>query len=158
MKKLIFGLIATVFMVNLSWGQKDVKDGTKPPTTVNEVNLNNQLKDIHIQFGRKSKDCGGFGICVFTIDITIDDIIDLIQVIFKNKSLEISLNEKIYNKNKSKFIDNQIVLEEDFIVDLTTSKALGYSKNIILKAGKYTLNYDQKTKKYNCSIAYTLSK
>ena len=55
-------------------------------------------------------------------------------------------------------MNNQIVLEEDFTVDLTTSKALGFSKNLILKAGKYTLIFDQKAKKYNSNIAYTLSK
>ena len=39
MKNLIFGLIATVFMVNLSWGQVNVSDKLKPPTTIQKAKL-----------------------------------------------------------------------------------------------------------------------
>lgn len=141
MKKILFGLIATVFFGLSANAQKTSSDSQ------------NQTSKIHIEFGRKSKDCGGFGICKFTIDLEIEDILAIINA-FKtsNDGLNINFTKEFYSKNERFLNSGFLTLEEDYIMDKETSLKLGFKYPKTLKKGKYAIKLDSKTNSYNCII------
>ena len=64
MKKVIFGLIATVFMVNLSWGQKEQqisKEDARKYATEVFINFKNNLSENY----SKSKDYNSFLMSIY---------------------------------------------------------------------------------------------
>lgn len=140
MKKLLFGLVATMMLSTFSFGQAKMV-----PTK--------EAQKIHIEIGRKSKDCGGLGICVFKIDLTPEELIQIINA-FKtvDNQIKISFSQDFYKKNKGKLINNIIVIEEEFKLDEVTSKALGFEKGYTIKPGKYPIVLDDKTNTYNCTF------
>lgn len=119
----------------------------------NKSDSQNQVSKIHIEFGRKSKDCGGFGICKFTIDITFDELLDIIKA-FRTSDNGINLNftKEFYEKNSRILQSGFLVLEEDFIIDQTTSSELGFRERKTLKAGNYKVKFDANSNSYNCYI------
>lgn len=141
MKKILFGLIATVMLSFVGNAQKTSSD------------TQNQTSKIYIEIGRKSKDCGGFGICKFTIDLEIEDILAIINA-FKtsNDGLNINFTKEFYNKNERFLNTGFFILDEDFVIDKETSLKLGFKYPKTLKKGKYTIKLDSKTNSYNCII------
>ncbi len=138
MKKLLFGLIATVMFGFV--GSAQVKSDTK-----------SQESKIHIEFGRKSKDCGGFGICVFTIDLTIEDLINIIGVLkTSDNGVKVNFTKEFYLQNEAMLKSGYLTLEEDFTIDEKTSLGLGFRESKILKAGRYPLKFDSSSNTYNC--------
>ena len=137
MKKLLFGLIATVLFSATGNAQKGGSENT--------------ASKIHIEFGRVSKNCGGFGICVFTIDITIDELINIINA-FRTKDNGIKLNftKEFYKLNESMLKSGYLTLEEDFTIDEKTSLELGFTESKTLKSGRYSVKFDSSSNTYNC--------
>ncbi|RZJ36007.1 MAG: hypothetical protein EOO51_02925 [Flavobacterium sp.] len=139
MKKFIFGLIATVLLSGVGIAQ------TRTTTSPSQK--------IHIEFGRKSKNCEGFGICVCTIDITIEELIALFHARKTSDGrLQIMMSPESYNANKARFSGNYLQVDEDFVVDSNTSRALGFGSDYRIKTGKYTIVFDSSSNTFNCTM------
>jgi len=139
MKKILFGLIATVFFGLNGYAQKTNSDSQ------------NQTSKIHIEFGRKSKDCGGFGICKFTIDLEIEDVLAIINAFRTNDNgVNLNLTKDFYNKNEKHLKNGFLILEEDFVIEKSTSLKLGFKDSKTLKKGRYAVKFDPKSNTYNC--------
>lgn len=108
-------------------------------------------KAIYIKFGRKSKDCRGFGICIFEITLTVEDAITLITAILQKNRVHVSFPPKFVAENAEHFKDNKIVIEEDFVLDDNTARALGV-KSYVIKKGVYPVVLNKGTNTYNCTF------
>ncbi|HLA56459.1 MAG TPA: hypothetical protein VK623_10185 [Flavobacterium sp.] len=139
MKKVLFGLIATMMFSTVSFGQSKTTTASKE-------------QSIHLEFGRKSRNCGGFGICVFTIDITWAELAAILAGKTADNHIKLTLSDKFYTENKSRFVDGDLVMEEDFALDAGTSRSLGFSDVYTIKKGKYQVVLDSKTNTYNCTF------
>lgn len=137
MKTLFFAFVATFFLcLPLEAQTKTERSGTQR---------------IVLKFGRVSKNCGGFGICRFEIDITVAEIIDVFQA-FNNKGrVTLNISSQNMERNRKSFPNNVLLVEEDFTVPAATAKALGLSSYTI-KKGKYPVTFDSKTNTYNCTF------
>jgi hypothetical protein len=146
MKKVIFGLIATVLMISLS--------------TASEIN--NPIADgsveVTLKIGRKSRGCAGFGICK----------VEKVKVVIKNLSLRqqseeklvkaklssingkiiLSVDEENLNIVKENFKDMQLVIEESYeIEDAEILKELSVER-ISIKEGVYKFTQNVKNSNY----------
>jgi hypothetical protein len=139
MKKVLFGLIATIMLSTVSFGQSKTATASKQ-------------QGIHMEFGRKSKNCAGIGICVFTIDITWAELGAMLAGRTADNHIKLTLTNKYYAENKSRFVDDNLVMEEDFALDAATSRSLGFSDVYTIKKGKYQIVLDPKTNTYNCTF------
>ena len=139
MKKICLFLAATLMLGLTASAQK------KTETTKEE-------SKIHIKFGRVSKDCRGFGICEFWIDITVEEAIRIINALkTRNDGLTLSFNPQFIEKNE--IVNSEyLIIEEDYAIDPKTSKSLGFKVPKVLKQGKYPITFDAKSKMYNCTI------
>jgi len=94
MRKVIFGLIATVFMVNLSWGQKEQKiskeDARKYATEV-FISFKNSLKDNY----SKSKDYNSFLISIYgsTKPTTVPEGQNMLKTAYNHLSIKTTDDE-----------------------------------------------------------------
>jgi hypothetical protein len=139
MKKILFGVIATVFFGLSANAQKTSSDSQ------------NQTSRIHIEFGRVSKDCGGFGICKFTIDLEIEDVLAIISAFRTGDGgVNLNLTKDFYNKNEKHLKTGFLILEEDFVIEKNTSLKLGFKDSKTLKKGRYPVKFDTKSNTYNC--------
>lgn len=146
MKKLVFGLIATVLTMNLSLASENLNypaDGSV---------------EVTLKIGRKSRGCLGIGICkVEKVKIKIENISLRQQSEDKIIKIKISnVGDKLlfsFDKENSKIIEEnfkgyQLTLEEDYTVDdLDVLKDLSKDK-IVIKKGVYKLNYNSKNNNY----------
>ncbi len=146
MKKLVFGLIATVILSSFSFAQT-AKFGIG---TTWEI-------------GRKSRNCDGFGICrlkevVIHIGETgADDpgktnFHSDVYINPKTGLLDIKIDDFNMNKIKAYFGDNLLILEEDCVIDdqnlLDSLSVKGYT----LKKGIYKFVLNKETSLYETSL------
>lgn len=137
MKKLVFGLIATVMFSATSIAQETPpKD---PPL-------------IEFEFGRKSKNCAGIGVCKFKINLTAENAVMLITALARNGKIQARMSPTFYKDNAYGFQNGYLVLEEDYKIDLETTRALGVADNYTIKTGKYLVVFDKSTNTYNCTF------
>lgn len=136
MKTIFFSIVATLFLIAPMEAQKSSEFGTQK---------------IHLRFGRVSMNCGGFGICLFDIDLEIEDVINIVQAFGKNGKVNVAFSAETFNLNKSKFPNNNFLVEEDFVVSPAAARALGFSKYVV-KKGSYPVVLDPKTNTYNCTF------
>ncbi len=108
-------------------------------------------KFIYIRFGRKSLQCDEFGLCVFEVNASVQDVITLITAIFKRTGLEVSFPAKFVAENKQYFKDNKFIMGEDFTLSAETARALG-AKAYTIKKGVYPVVFDKSTNTYNCTF------
>jgi hypothetical protein len=137
MKKLLFGLIATV-MLGLNVNATEVI--TKNTTNQNEADLARAKVIISIDWGRKSRDCSGFGICSITITVELEPT----EISFRGTSndkgnLSLELSDTGLKNLRSTFGSNTIILEEDYTLTDEACKALELRPGYTIKAGKYTV-------------------
>jgi len=138
MKKLLLALIVVLTFTNGSFAQK---------ATTGKTPL------IEIEFGRKSKDCGGFGICVFRVNIGIEEAVALVNAFANVKGLmDLKMSPQFYKDNIKSFPNGYFLIDEDFTIDLETSRAIGFSKEYTIKKGKYKVALDKSTNTYNCTF------
>lgn len=140
MKKLILGLIATVMFAGTSYAQKtEVKTEGRPL--------------IEFEFGRKSKNCGGFGICILRINISPELGAEIIQaLLLPGGVLKVAMPPKFYKDHASAFQNGYLVVEEDYVIDRETTKAIGLKDNYTIKTGKYKVEFDKNSNTYNCTF------
>jgi len=137
MKTLFFSIVAT-FMLCM-------------PIQAQNPGSGSNAQKILLEFGRASRDCHGFGICRFTIDITVGELIDLFQAFNNKGKLNLNISAQAMERNKGKFANNTLVIDEDFAIPTATARALGFNSYTI-KKGKYVVVFDPKTNTYNCTF------
>jgi hypothetical protein len=172
-KTIINLLFAIIILTQTVQAQETAKKGkslTMPlPDTykgkTKSINQNsNEVEDVGIgttwDIGRKSRNCGGFGLCKCssitfeysarkktrensfhsTISLNTDNVL---------LSRVDQLSERIINKY---FGGSQIILEEDFIIDeLDILKKLGI-ETYTIKKGTYKLKYNEKIRMYEVAF------
>ena len=138
MKKLVFGLIATVMLSATSFAQETTPK-ENPPL-------------IEFEFGRKSKNCGGIGVCKFKINLTVENAVTLITALARNGKIQAVMSPTFYKNNAKAFPNGYLVLEEDYKIDLETTRRLGVADNYTIKTGKYLVVFDKSTNTYNCTF------
>lgn len=142
MKQIITVIVVAFFMLT-SFSVKT--------NTTNEDSLNSELNmhpnnggdatqksvviTVEIEFGRKSLDCQGFGVCrgrvsggkgIFTASN-------------REGSFVLGMQEKGLAKIQKRFKNNVIILEEDFVLPIEITKKLKLKEGYTLKTGKYKL-------------------
>lgn len=133
MKKLLFGFLASLLLLSADVFAQDAPF-------------------IQLEFGRKSKNCAGIGICVLKINASLKNVVELINAVSSNGRIKTSFTPAFYEKNKHHFQDNHIVLEEDYVIDRKTTQAIGVADNYTIKTGKYPVVFDKATNTYNCAF------
>ncbi len=93
---------------------------------------------IHIQIGRVSKDCQGFGICEFSIDINAAQII-IVRVLPKDDLLQLEFPLEFSKKYYEQFENDVFVMDEDFKISEEISKELGSASSLLIPEGKYQI-------------------
>jgi hypothetical protein len=89
---------------------------------------------INLELGRKSRDCGGFGICKASIDIELDLVGGMSD---DGGNVVLTFDKANYERQmNNQFKGNQFTLEEDFAFDANIARALGQS-SITAKKGTY---------------------
>ncbi len=141
MKKLLFGLIATVTFGSMSYAQKT---GDNPA---------GHVPVIELVFGRASQNCHGFGICRFHINLNADNLSTIATVIANPEQfMTLFMKPDFYKANASKFQNGYLVIEEDFVLDHETSRTIGLPDNYTVRKGKYQIIFDKTTNTYNCTF------
>lgn len=144
MKKLLFGLVAVVaFGLNVNAKEialtKEVSGKEKVVFTESEGD-NNVKISIHFKWGRISRDCKGFGICDFYIDVDVPlDGVKFYATTNSTGNLELEVTKLGMESVKNTFGGNTIILEEDFTVSSEACKQIGLKEGYTVKAGKYTV-------------------
>jgi hypothetical protein len=139
MKKLLFGLIATVFLSAPMFAQDPPPKEDNPPL-------------IELVFGRVSKGCGGFGICRFKIHITTADVVTLVTAFANPGGLLFKMSPTVYKDNIKSFQNGYLVIEEDYKIDTETCRAVGVADGYTIKKGKYQVVFDKTANTYNCTF------
>lgn len=135
MKKLFFSLLAVVLLSTPMLAQN-----SNPPL-------------IQLEFGRRSMDCGGFGICIFRINATVEDIINIVAVFVSPKNLlTLKMSPTFYKNNAKSFPNGNLLIEEDFRIDSETARAIGVADGYTIKRGQYKVVFDKSTNTYNCTF------
>jgi hypothetical protein len=138
MKKLFFGLLATVILSVPMFAQDPPREGDPPL--------------IEIVFGRASKACTGFGICKFKIHITTADVVTLVTAFANPGGLLFKMSPTVYKNNVKSFQNGYLVIEEDYKIDVETCRAIGVADNYTIKKGNYQIVFDKSTNTYNCTF------
>lgn len=157
MKKLVFGLIATVMFGLNADAKTNLPLDNSTANTITDVSDQTKVDDgkikltISIDWGRKSRDCRGFGICAVVVDIDFE--IDPIEILFKGTSndegrLVLELTSKGLENIKKTFGSDTIVIEEDFRLSDQDCKNLELKAGYTIKAGKYQVKQDAKGVSY----------
>jgi hypothetical protein len=145
MKNLFLAFVA-FFSINTTFAQGT----TEPPKSDPPV--------IEFQFGRKSRDCAGIGVCVFRVNLTASQIIKFVTAFavpggnVLTGLLRVQFAPEFYNANRNHFSNGFLVLEEDLTLDKETTRATGLPDNYKLRKGKYRVTFDGKTNTYNCTM------
>ncbi|HET8884767.1 MAG TPA: hypothetical protein VFM70_00290 [Salinimicrobium sp.] len=107
---------------------------------------------ITVDWGRKSKDCEGFGICGIVIDIDIP--MDTFFSFKKDgrRSLELFFQKEKHKEIVKYFGGERIILEEGYTLDLKTSQKLGFEKAYTIEKGEYPIVYDAKQGFYKITL------
>jgi hypothetical protein len=142
MKKMVFGLIASVMLsvsgnaneiLNLQNLSIETKNSEQPKVPIN----------ISIEFGRVSRDCNGWGICKMNISIDLESAFKATNDINGNLILETN-NVGIEQIKKHFGSSSIIVIEEDFKLSDETCKSLDLNVGYIIKSGKYSIKNTSK--------------
>jgi len=137
MKKYLFGLVAVFF---LSAPMVAQISSEKPPL-------------IELEFGRKSKECGGFGICVLRINATAEDVVSVVTAFINPMGLfGLKMTPTFYKNHIKSFPNGYFQIDEDYRIDLATTRKLGLPDGYTIKQGKYQVVFDKSTNTYNCTF------
>ncbi len=99
------------------------------------------IVSIHFEIGRKSIGCSKFGICDAGVDVSWK--LSSMQIDENSKTLIINFHKELTAGKEEYFQGQKITFEESVILPSDVVKALGYNKNITIKANTYKL---QKTR------------
>lgn len=88
---------------------------------------------------------------MFTIDVTVEDIINIIGALkTTDNGVKVNFTKEFYLQNESILKSGYLTLEEDFTIDKNTSLGLGFTESKTLKAGRYPIKLDSSSNTYNC--------
>ncbi len=97
---------------------------------------------VHIEFGRKSRGCLGFGICRFVFrDFDVDASARLQP---KNNSLQILFPMDFVKNNPNQFENEIFIQEEDLQLSKEISTTLGSDRPLLIPKGEYSLKRSDK--------------
>jgi hypothetical protein len=135
MKKLFFGLLAMV-MFGFVGNAKQLHEPIK--LHGNHISPERATLVIHLEFGRVSQNCRGFGICDFDADILITRG-PFTGGADSNGNLVLYINAEGIKKIISYFGSEKIVLEENYTLDDKACKDLGLRSGYTIRTGTYRL-------------------
>ncbi len=127
MKKILYIFV----LVNL-FSDLENQCAAQSPTIIIEYNFD-------VSFGRRSRDCRGFGICVVMGPITI--------VLNERKAILTSIREKLClrvpfilaSDYPEQFDQEEFIMEEDFIFPEEFTKMAGLDAPLEIKKGNYLM-------------------
>jgi hypothetical protein len=142
MKKMVFGLIATV-MLSVSGNANEILN-------LQDVSIETQVSEqpkniikITIEFGRASRGCEGWGVCKMDIDIDFGSAFK--ATTDNNGNLILETNNVGIDQIKKHFgSSTTIVIEEDFKLSDEICKSLDINAGYIIKSGKYSIKNTSK--------------
>jgi hypothetical protein len=138
MKKMVFGLIATV-MLSVSGNANSLKTNSNPELKIKTVETLKARINIDIMWGRKSKNCQGFGICGVNISIEIDEN-KMSGVNNGNGVLSLEFNETQLTVLKKHFGSSEIItISEDYSLSDNVCEKLELKRGYIIKKGEYAI-------------------
>lgn len=130
-----------------------LNDNSKSMVLTGSLDSNNYLNSdtrkkikIKVNFGRKSKNCRGFGICSLTAELEFD-FLSLIFTYGKpdREDLELYITEEGLKNMGNMIVDNNLIIEENYVIDMEQSKKLGFSKEYTITNGTYAIKFDKET-------------
>lgn len=111
---------------------------------------------IELEWGRKSLNCTGFGICKFRVNLFAEDVVQVATAVLMffrpDGQVKIQMGADYYKKNARVFQNGYLVMDEEFVIDRETMKAVGVSEPYTIKRGKYQVVFDKSTNTYNCTF------
>jgi hypothetical protein len=119
--------------LTLRKGQYNV-DYTKNPNGHVEIPVMRYGVTIHVEAGRRSKGCTGFGICSITIGFDFSE-----RTVGSSASIDGNMMTIDFLKNLPEQ-GNVLTIDEDIVLDDATSLALGY-QHVVVKKGEYQVDY-----------------
>lgn len=145
MKKILFGLIATVmlsFVGNANEFKSNKLLNSDPSLKVDEVT---KVKiNLDVTWGRKSKECHGFGICDVDVSIEIDNKIGNLFSGTNNGNFTLEFDEKGLKRINEIFQSNSILtIEEEYVLSEKVCRALELKSGYTLKKGKYKIQKNE---------------
>lgn len=141
MKKILFGLIATVFF-GLSANASELY-----PSKISDSNPSSNIKEnikvrinVDVTWGRKSRDCKGFGICDVDFTIDIENRASGFAATNNNGVFILEFSEDGLKTISEHFKSNTILtIEEDYVLSDKVCKALELKSGYTIKTGKYKI-------------------
>lgn len=145
MKKLVFGFVAVVAF-GLNVNAKEVVASSQVVANEKVVLVKSEGEDllkinIHIEWGRKSKGCMGFGIC--STDIILEgDISDFVGLVTRSGNFQVEISKSGMDGVLKTFGGKVITIEEDFTLSSDVCSKIGLREGYVIKAGKYNIVTD----------------
>lgn len=145
MKNLFFSLMA-IAMFSFNANANEIKENTIAISGVENSTNSEDLTSararltLEIDFGRRSRDCNGFGVCRMVLTLEIN----FFSVTTNDRgNLVLEANSRGLEVVRSFFGSNTITVEEDYVVPAEITKPLGLAPGYTIRAGKYTLAADR---------------
>ncbi|MCF6307266.1 MAG: hypothetical protein L3J09_04850 [Flavobacteriaceae bacterium] len=146
--KQIITIVALAVFINTSAIANEVK--TNNDINSIECNINNDTQitiGVSIVFGRKSRNCAGFGVCKITGSISIT-----IKAHNNNGKFSLILTKEGLEEINNRFKGNKIILEEDYVLPESITKKIGLKKGYVLKTGTYSISSKKKDGTYSVTM------
>ena len=138
MKKMVFGLIATV-MFSVNGNANSLEANSNHELKTKTVETLKVRINIDITWGRKSKDCKGFGVCDVDVSIEIDEN-KMSGVNNGNGVFSLEFNENQLTVLKKHFGSSEIItISEDYNLSDDVCEKLELKRGYIIKKGEYSI-------------------
>lgn len=138
MKKMLFGLIATV-MLSVSGNANSVKNNSIDELKFEKAETLKTRINIDITWGRKSKGCQGFGICDVDVSIEIDEN-KIFGVNNGNGIFTLEFNDIQLTTLKKHFgTSEKITISDDVTLADDVCEKLELKRGYIIKKGEYSI-------------------
>ncbi len=166
MKKVVYSIILVIGISLISLSFAHVHHSNDLATSKTKLELANSIQKnditrtddilfykvkitITLDWGRKRKNCRGFGICKISITVekNYSDKSSIYTATNFDGRLGLILSEENLKDIEEYFGGEMIILEEDYILPEELIKALQLKQKII-KKGKYDISFDNNLKKY----------
>ncbi len=106
---------------------------------------------VHVEWGRKSKGCHGFGICIFIESIELTGVL-FARLLPDEDVLLLNVPMEMVRKSPEQFDQEAFIMEEDFMISDEVSKSLGAQRSLVIPRGKYPIDRSGKS----CLVSLSL--
>lgn len=135
---MVFGLIATV-MFSVNGNANSLEANSNHELKTKTVETLKVRINIDITWGRKSKDCKGFGVCDVDVSIEIDEN-KMSGVNNGNGVFSLEFNENQLTVLKKHFGSSEIItISEDYNLSDDVCEKLELKRGYIIKKGEYSI-------------------